>query len=116
MGIAVPVFDPTINIGNIVTIVIGVVTLSVAWVKLGGRLDMLEYRTTAIEKAIETMVELMKNTTENEKNLALLRQEMATTLTQHATLAATVEGLRRGEGWITARRGTVEGEYASGRN
>lgn len=109
-----PIFDPTINVGNIVTIIIGIVTLTIAWVKLGGRLDMLEFRVNAMEDTLKRIAELIEKQVANEKQIALLHQEVTAVATQHTTLYATVEGMRRGEGFVIARRGNLEGEYGAG--
>lgn len=107
-------FDTSINLGNIITIILGVVTLAIAWTKLGGRLDMMEYRVEAIERAMEKIAEAMIKFGNNEKELALLNQQVAAMSTQVATLHTTVEELRRGEGFISGpRRGNIEGEWPS---
>ena len=109
-------FDPSINAGNLITIVFGaivwVVTLAVAWTKFGGRMDMLEFRVKMVEDALQKIAQVLDKFSANEKDMALLKQEVSALQVDYATLYATVEGLRKGEGFIQSpRRGNVDGEY-----
>jgi hypothetical protein len=109
-------FDPSINAGNLITILFGaiiwVVTLAVAWTKFGGRMDMLELRVELVEKTLERIAAVLEKFSTNEKEFALLKQEVSALQMDYSTLHSTVEGLRRGEGFIqNPRRGNVDGEY-----
>jgi hypothetical protein len=111
------IFDATISAGNLITIVFGAVvwaiTLAVAWTKFGGRMDMLEFRVDLVEKTLARIADVLEKFSVNERDVALLKQEMAALQTDQSVLHATVEGLRKGEGFIQApRRGNVDGEYA----
>lgn len=109
------VFDGTINLGNIITMVFGAIvwaiTLTLAWTKLGGRISMLEFKADLVDKALEKIAEILTKFTTNEKEVALLRQQVNSLELQHAALFTIVEGLRRGEGYIHERRRGVDGEY-----
>lgn len=109
-------FDPSINAGNLITIVFGaivwVVTLAVAWTKFGGRMDMLEFRVKMVEDALDKIAQVLEKFSANEKDMALLKQEVAALRVDYTTLHSTVEGLRKGEGFIQSpRRSNVDGEY-----
>lgn len=109
-------FDPTINAGNIITILFGVViwavTLAVAWTKFGGRMDMLEFRVGLVETALEKIADVLEKFSTNERDVALLKQEVSALQVDYSTLHSTVEGLRKGEGYIQQpRRGNIDGEY-----
>ncbi|MDI3563570.1 hypothetical protein [Bradyrhizobium sp. Arg816] len=109
-------FDPTINAGNLITIVLGVViwtvTLAVAWTKFGGRMDMLEFRVGLVEDALGKIAAVLDKFSANEREVALLKQEVSALQVDYSTLHATVEGLRKGEGFIqNPRRSNIDGEY-----
>lgn len=113
------VFDASISLGNLITILFGglvwVVTLAVAWSKFGGRIDLLDLRVELIEKAVGVISASLATLAENKTTLALLNQEITAMEVQVSTLHSTVEGLRRGEGFIQSpRRGGVDGEYSRG--
>ena len=105
-------FDATINLGNIITIGLGLVTLAVAWTKLGGRLDMLEYRVEAIENTLKLIATAIEKFSNNERLLALIEQRLETTEQHYISLQETVDRLRRGQGWEQDRT-AVDGEYPS---
>lgn len=109
-------FDATISAGNIITILFGVViwiiTLAVAWTKFGGRMDILEFRVKLVEDTLERIALVLEKFTTNEKEVALLKQEVAALQVDFSTLHMTVEGLRKGEGYIqNPRRANLDGEY-----
>ena len=109
-------FDLSINAGNLITILFGaiiwVVTLAVAWTKFGGRMDMLEFRVELVEKTLERIAEVLEKFSVNEKEVALLKLEVVSLQVDYSTLHATVEGLRKGEGFIqNPRRANIDGEY-----
>lgn len=108
--------DPTISFGNILTIVFGaivwVVTLSVAWTKFGSRMDMIEFRIKLMEDTLAKIELILEKFSANEKDVLLLKSEMAALQLDYATLNTTVEELRRGKGWIqTGRYIGVDAEY-----
>lgn len=107
-------FDATINIGNILTIVLGLIAFTVAWVKLGGRMDMLEYRVEGVEDTLKLVAAALNKFAGNEADIKLLRVELAAAQKAHATLFETVENLRKGKGWIIDDgRPGINGEYSS---
>lgn len=110
------IFEPTISAGNLITIsfgtIIWIITLAVAWTKFGGRMDMLEFRVKLVEDTLEKIATVLEKFTANEKEMALLKQEVAALQVEYSTLHSTVEGLRRGEGFIQGpRRGNIDGEH-----
>lgn len=109
-------FDPTISAGNLITIGFGVVvwgiTLTVAWTKFGGRMDMMDFRIGLMEKALEDIAEVLKKFNTSETDIIVLKKELAALQLEYSTLNQTVEDLRRGNGWISSnRRNSVDGEY-----
>lgn len=108
--------DPTISIGNLITIfamvVIWIITLTVAWTKFGGRMDMLEFRVKLMEDTLTKVALVLDKFTANEKEVLLLKTEVAALQADYSVLNITVEELRRGKGWIqNGRYIGVDGEY-----
>ena len=109
--------DTTINLGSVLTMVFGLVvwmiTIAVAWTKFGSRMDMLEFRVKLMEDTLAAIKQVLEKFNTNEKDTALLKVEVAALHVDFAELNKTVEGLRRGEGFIQAgRRANVDGEYS----
>jgi Tfp pilus assembly protein PilE len=109
-------FDPSVSLGNVATIVTGIIMLSLAWSRLGSRLTMLEYRVTQVEAALAKIANALEKFAEQETSFKLMDQRLVSVEKENATLHETVELMRRGEGYITGgRRGNLEGEYPSRR-
>jgi hypothetical protein len=106
------VFEPTINIGNLVMIAMIAVTIIGGWYKFGGRLDIIEFRVKAIEDTLKALTDVLKAVANSDKQMALLDQRTLAVETALSTMGKEVADLRRGEGFIQApRRGNVDGEY-----
>lgn len=105
-------FEPTINIGNVITIGLALFAAIGAWYKVGARLDLIEYRVKAIEDTLKALSEVLRSVANTEKQLAVLDSRQLAIEGVVATLTRDVADLRRGEGFIQApRRGNVDGEY-----
>jgi hypothetical protein len=105
------IFEPTINLGNLVMIAMIVVTVIGGWYKFGGRLDIIEFRVKAIEETLKTLSEVLRSIADTDKQLALIDQRQLTIETTVSTMGREIADLRRGGGWITAQRASVDGEY-----
>lgn len=112
-------FDPTVSAGNLLTIGMGVIvwgiTLTVAWTKIGGRLDMLDFRMGLMEKALNDIAEILKRFQASETDIVLLKKELVALQVDYSELNKTVEDLRRGNGWISNPRQSISGEYPAPR-
>lgn len=104
-------FDPTINAGNLIVVALALIGLIAGWYKFGGRLDMLEYRVKAIEETLKLIAIAIEKQNANEKQVALLDARVTSIDTQLAVIHKEVSDLRRGGGWITNDRKSVDGEY-----
>jgi uncharacterized coiled-coil protein SlyX len=104
-------FDPTVNAGNLITMGLAIIAVIAGWYKFGGRIDMLEYTVETVEKTLQNISDTLKKIAETETKMALIDARQLELERTHATTLAIVEGLRKGEGYITARRANVEGEY-----
>lgn len=113
MGVS---FDSSINAGHVITIVFGCIAFIMAWGKFSARLDMLELRVKTVEQALDKVATALLQIGQNDKQLAVLQSEQAAMSSLVAVLQEQIEGLRRGEGYIQARRGNVDGEYSRAGN
>lgn len=96
--------DPTISYGAILNAAALLVGFLVAFIRLGGRIDILSIRLGAVEDAV-------KGNSSTDKRLAILEDRQ----TNHATLISTIQrdlsDLRHGDGYVIGRRVGIDGEY-----
>lgn len=104
-------FDPTITYGAVLmtlTLLGGsistVITITIVFTKLGGRLDLLAHRVYGVEQKVEGISTIPTRVAVLEANQASQSEMLAVT-------QRTLEGLRKGEGWIKHPRDRVDGEY-----
>lgn len=104
--------DPTISYGAIIMtitlfggFVSTIVTIAIAFTKVGGRLDLLAHRVFGVEQKVEGISTIPTR-------VAILETNQANHGQLIAAAQKNVDGLRRGEGWITHPRDRVDGEYS----
>lgn len=98
-------FDPTITFGAMLNAVVLLVGFIVAFVKIGGRIDLLAQRLTAVEEAMRSHRDL------NER-LAIIETRQATHGQMIANLQSDLRDLKMGRGFIQNRsEGGLNGEY-----
>lgn len=106
------IFEPTINIGNLIMIAMIGATIIGGWYKFGGRLDLIEYRVKAVEETLLKLSTVLEKIADTNSEIKLLNQRHAAMEGTVATLSKEVADLRRGEGFIqNPRRGNIDGEY-----
>jgi hypothetical protein len=105
-------FDTTVNVPSVIGLMVFIGGIIGGWYKFGGRLSMLEYRVEAIENTLRILSETLKSIAETDKKIALIDQRQLALEKSHSTLEEAVEGLRKGEGYITMRRANLDGEYS----
>ena len=98
------VFDPSITLGAILNAGVLLVGFVVAFTRIGGRIDLLAQRVKSVEEAIKDSRDFEKRLTINEERIT----NHGRTIT---TLQTDISDLRRGEGFITSNRKSVDGEY-----
>ena len=54
----------------------------------------------------------LKSIAETDKKIAVIDERQLALEKSNTAMLETIEGLRRGEGYITMRRGNLEGEYS----
>src|SRR5947209_8114401 len=97
-------FDPSITLGAILNAGVLLVGFVVAFARIGGRIDLLALRMEAVEETLKDSRDIEKRLTINEERIT----NHGRTLT---TLQQDVSDMRRGEGFITSHRKSIDGEY-----
>lgn len=98
-------FDPTISFGAILNAAVLLVGFVVAFTRIGGRIDLLAQRLKAVE-------DTLKDTRDFEKRLTINEERITNHGRSITTIQQDVSDLRRGEGFITGHRKSVDGEYS----
>ena len=99
-------FDPTLNWGAILNASILVAGFIAAFVRIGGRIDLLSLRMKAVEDAI-------KCHSDNNTRISILEERVTNHGRMIATNQTVIEDIRRGNGFITKRRDSLDGEYSN---
>jgi hypothetical protein len=98
-------FDGTITLGALINAAIIAIGFIVAFVRIGGRIDLLALRMTAVEDFLKAQ----RDVTER---LAIIETRQATHGTMIANLQTDMQDVRRGRGFIRDRAsGGIDGEY-----
>lgn len=106
------IFEPTINVGNLIMIAMFFAAIVGGWYKFGGRLDLIEYRVKNVEDILKKLGDVLEKIADTNSEIKLIKQGHAALEATVAAIAKEVGDLRRGEGFIqTPRRGNIDGEY-----
>jgi hypothetical protein len=99
-------FDPSVTLGAILNAVVLLIGFVGAFVRIGGRIDLLSQRMVAVEEAV-------KGARTSDTRLVLLEERITNHGTNLALVQRDVSDLRHGKGWITDQyqRKGVDGEY-----
>ena len=97
-------FDPSISFGALLNAAVLLVGFVVAFTRIGGRIDLLAQRLKAVE-------DTLKDTRDFEKRLTINEERITNHGRSITTIQEDVSDLRRGEGFITGHRKSVEGQY-----
>ena len=98
------VFDGTITLGALINAAVLFVGFVVAFTRIGGRIDLLAQRLKAVEEAV-------KESSDIDKRLATLEERVTNHVHMLTIAQADISDLRRGKGFITSHRQSVDGEY-----
>jgi hypothetical protein len=97
-------FDPSITLGAILNALVLLVGFVGAFVRIGGRIDLLALRMEAVEKKIDASSDVGKR-------VAILEERVTNHVTMLTTVQRDVSDLRHGQGFITGARRGIDGEY-----
>ncbi len=95
--------NPTIIFG-LFNLVAYVVTIAIAFTKLGGRMDVIVTRLTTVE------VDL-RNLAATDRRISVIEERQASHARMINNVQEDVQSLRKGEGFISSHRKSVDGEY-----
>src|SRR6266576_5934159 len=98
------IFDPTISFGAILNALALFIGFVVAFVRIGGRLDLLTLRLGSVEKALH-------EASDQDRRIATLEGRVTNHIKLLTTAQRDISDLRHGEGFITSNRKTIDGEY-----
>jgi hypothetical protein len=104
-------FDPSITLGALLNAGVLLVGFVGAFVRIGGRIDLLTHRMASSEKAIESMASALKSASDADKRLATLEERISNHVKMLTIAQRDISDLRRGEGFISGHRKSVDGEY-----
>lgn len=95
--------NPTVIFG-LFNLAAYVVTIAIAFTKLGGRMDVISTRLTNVEMDV-------RNLAATDRRIAVIEERQ----TSHARMITNsmedIQSLRKGEGFISGHRSRVDGEY-----
>ena len=97
-------FDPSITLGAIVNALVLLVGFVGAFVRIGGRIDLLALRLESVEKKIDS-------SSDQEKRITIIEERVTNHVKMLTTAQRDISDLRRGEGFITSHRKSIDGEY-----
>lgn len=98
-------FDPSITLGALLNAAVLLVGFVVAFTRIGGRIDLLAQRLKAVE-------DTLKDTRDFEKRLTINEERITNHGRSIITIQEEVSDLRRGKGFITSNRKSVDDEYS----
>ena len=97
-------FDPTITFGAVLNAGVLLVGFVVAFTRIGGRIDLLAQRVGAMEETIKTSSGMATR-------VAIVETQQAAQASTIAAIQTELADLRRGKGFITSHRQSIDGEY-----
>jgi hypothetical protein len=96
--------DPTITFGALLNAGVLLIGFVGAFVRIGGRIDLLSQRLASVEAAVKAASDVDKRLTTTEERLS-----------NHVKMLGVaqrdISDMRRGKGFITGDRASVDGEY-----
>lgn len=96
--------DPSITMGAVINAAVLLIGFVVAFARIGGRIDLLSQRMEAVETAV-------KAGTDTDKRISILEERLGNHVKMLTTSQRDISDMRRGEGFITGHRKSVDGEY-----
>lgn len=97
-------FDPSVTLGAILNAAVLLIGFVGAFVRIGGRIDLLSQRLEAVEKKIDTAAD-------HDKRVSILEERVTNHVKMLTTAQRDISDMRRGEGFITSHRKSIDGEY-----
>lgn len=98
-------FDGTITLGALLNAAVLIIGFTIAFTRIGGRIDLLAQRVTSVEEVLTRQRDVSER-------LAVIETRQATHGTLIANAQTEIQDIRRGRGFIRDRAsGGIDGEY-----
>ncbi len=95
--------NPTVVFG-LFNLVAYVVTIAIAFTKLGGRMDVISARLTSVEVDV-------RNLAATDRRIAVIEERQSSHARMITNSMEDIQALRKGEGFISSHRKSIDGEY-----
>jgi len=98
-------FDPTITFGAVINALVLLIGFTIAFTKIGGRIDLLALRIDSMEKSIESSRDF-------DKRIAIIEERQTNHARMIVNCQSDISELRHGRGFVQDRsQGGLDGEY-----
>lgn len=97
-------FNPSLDWGSLLNAFVLLVGFVVAFTRIGGRIDLMAQRLKAVE-------ETLKDQRSNNTRLSILEERVTNNSKMLTVAQQEIADLRRGSGFITSARKTIDGSY-----
>ena len=95
--------NPAIVFG-LFNLVAYVVTITIAFTKLGGRMDVIVTRLTSVEVDV-------RNLGATDRRISVIEERQNSHAKMITNMQEDIQSLRKGEGYIRGHRSSIDGEY-----
>lgn len=95
--------NPTVIFGMF-NLVAYVVTIAIAFTKLGGRMDVIVTRLTSVEVDVRSLGA-------TDRRISVIEERQTSHARMITNVQDDIQALRKGDGFITSHRKGVDGEY-----
>lgn len=95
--------DPSVLFG-LFNLVAYIVTITIAFTKLGGRMDVIVTRLTSVEVDV-------RNLSATDRRISVIEERQNSHAKMITNSQEDIQSLRKGEGFISGHRRGVDGEY-----
>lgn len=96
-------FDPTLSLGTLVNAVVLLIGFVIAFARIGGRIDLLSQRLSAVEEALKAFGNVTAR-------LAVIEALQGSHAQMIAALQKELSDVRHGDGFVRGSRG-IDREY-----
>jgi hypothetical protein len=100
-------FDWSLNLSAVINAGVLIIGFVGTFHRLGSRMDLLTYR-------LKTLEETVRETRDIDTRLTTVEERVNNHGRDIRDVRDQVNGLKRGEGWITQHRKSIDGEYPEG--
>lgn len=100
-------FDPSISLGTLINAAMLLIAVVAAFSRIGGRIDLLALRMRALEEVLNSNKDISSR-------LIVVEERLNHYTNMMMTAQRDISDLRRGVGFVTRGRESIDGEYSRG--